>query len=1194
MAQDLKQTMALDAQAVLSQLNKLNQGYKLFNDNIATLANTMGNFNKVGADHVKVLRQIASAQARISKTAPGSTTASAGTPVVQVPSAALNSISSANTKVRELTVSWETLVRVVQTQLIVRALSQLRQAFEDSITTAAEFQRQISLIRTISGPQSFDQVANSVRSISDSFNIPLLQTAAGVYQSLSNQVGDFATSLKFTEEAAKFAKATNSTLADSVDLLSGALRSYGKDTDEVGKVSGIFFTAIDKGRVTASELANAFGRVGPAAKEIGIDLEELAAAAATISDKGIGTSETLSQFRGIVNALTKPTVAMTEALQNLGFASVETAIATRGLDGILEDLASSGDRSASAFAALFPNVRGIGGALSLTGDNLKTFATNIREARQNGEDFANSKYATAIENDAERVSKELNRLGNSLTLEFGQGLLRASASLVNVTQFIAGPNGLNNAVGGLANVAPLAAAGIVTLSAALAVARLRAIGAVGAITPLTAGLVALTAVAAAAPTVLEGVFNSQVRGLTQNATNLKKENDEVLKTQSEFQKKAIEGKRQATREIVRGALERLRPIQVAYNRAQEQARSLNDALVDDTNRSLDRIVSARQQYAQQLESAINDSNGKIIESLERVQSLQDQQSNRRFNFQIAGLGDAQKIDALLSRASSLTTKAEQNLQGAFRSGNEQLRQRALAQFQAAQATATEAQQIAQGLGNRVQEEQVIGRIGGLVQRQAVAEEQINRQTQARQRALEQERDKQEKVTAELRRQSQVVLDNTGLFDEQGKRFSSEQVEKRAEAQGKALRKIAELAFNSSDFRAADALGLGQFVGTIQNDLQNRPVKLAVEVTQAQQQVADGLIVAVSDPRIGQAFIDNLNSVLGRDSSQTVKDIGIGIQDASREFLSLQQQQFAEAERLQKIEAKRAEILTAINTLEKTNIATRRDQTKLQEGLDKAGVGILGAVTGNSTQQLDNLDRMIADLKELAGRPQINADDLNTLRDLFASPELTTGGKFLNQLGPSTEAVKVQLEALAELRNLMLQQQDAGGVDTGRIEQLRGVLQQAQEANIGAQFTEASNGVATAVQPTATILANAQATAAAYLEAARAANSIGTGAVPGKQFGGIGYFANGGMNRGVDRRMTMLADHEMVINSRSTGRFFSQLSAMNAGLNPTYRQSGGIVTNVGDVNITVQAGNRSSPLVGRDLGREFKRELRRRR
>jgi hypothetical protein len=56
-------------------------------------------------------------------------------------------------------------------------------------------------------------------------------------------------------------------------------------------VAGVFFNAIDKGRVTASELANTFGRVGPSAAQIGISLEEFAGGVAAISIKGVKTNE---------------------------------------------------------------------------------------------------------------------------------------------------------------------------------------------------------------------------------------------------------------------------------------------------------------------------------------------------------------------------------------------------------------------------------------------------------------------------------------------------------------------------------------------------------------------------------------------------------------------------------------------------------------------------------------------------------------------------------------------------------------------------------------------------------------------------------------------------------------------------------------------------------------------------------------
>jgi TP901 family phage tail tape measure protein len=93
----------------------------------------------------------------------------------------------------------------------------------------------------------------------------------------------------------------------------------------------------------------------------------LGGAVAAISVKGVKTNESLTQFRGIVTALTKPTDAMKDKLAQLGFSSAEAAIQTLGLDGILQALANTTENSSRAFGKLFPNVRGSNGALALTG-----------------------------------------------------------------------------------------------------------------------------------------------------------------------------------------------------------------------------------------------------------------------------------------------------------------------------------------------------------------------------------------------------------------------------------------------------------------------------------------------------------------------------------------------------------------------------------------------------------------------------------------------------------------------------------------------------------------------------------------------------------------------------------------------------------------------------------------------------------
>lgn len=70
----------------------------------------------------------------------------------------------------------------------------------------------------------------------------------------------------------------------------------------------------------------------------------------------------------------------------------------------------------------------------------------------------------------------------------------------------------------------------------------------------------------------------------------------------------------------------------------------------------------------------------------------------------------------------------------------------------------------------------------------------------------------------------------------------------------------------------------------------------------------------------------------------------------------------------------------------------------------------------------------------------------------------------------------------------------------------------------------------------------------------------------KMLGGVVYRAGGGTARGTDRIPAMLSEGEFVVNARSARQFYSQLTAINAGVQPVYRDNGGSVynTNVGDI------------------------------
>ena len=160
-------------------------------------------------------------------------------------------------KVKSLTISWETMTRVVVTQAIVRALSSIRNEVRRSMDDMSEFQKKVAEIQTIGGGSS---TAGIIRGISDQFAIDLGDVGAAYYQTLSNQI-PVDQSKEFMEAAARFAKAGVTDLEAAVNLLSGTINAYGMDVSEADEITSKFFKTIELGRTTAKEMANDLGRV---------------------------------------------------------------------------------------------------------------------------------------------------------------------------------------------------------------------------------------------------------------------------------------------------------------------------------------------------------------------------------------------------------------------------------------------------------------------------------------------------------------------------------------------------------------------------------------------------------------------------------------------------------------------------------------------------------------------------------------------------------------------------------------------------------------------------------------------------------------------------------------------------------------------------------------------------------------------
>lgn len=281
--------------------------------------------------------------------------------------------------VRQMTLSWRSLVRVVIVQFAHRAVTAFSEAVKLAVRNSIELTKRVAEIKTLSLEASIttDQWTIGLKRLASQFGLPVLDQAEAAYQALSNQVVHGAEAFKFLEEANKFAIITNSSTTESVNLLSSAINAFALDASRAERINASFFKTIELGRVRSTDMADSFGDVAVLAKQLNITLEELQGTIATLTIQGIKYNKAQTQIRGLFIKLIKPTTEMKKLFRDIGVDSGEAAIKTFGWVGFLRKLEKVTKGSSTELAKYISRIRGISGAMALQGKNLDLLGSNI-------------------------------------------------------------------------------------------------------------------------------------------------------------------------------------------------------------------------------------------------------------------------------------------------------------------------------------------------------------------------------------------------------------------------------------------------------------------------------------------------------------------------------------------------------------------------------------------------------------------------------------------------------------------------------------------------------------------------------------------------------------------------------------------------------------------------------------------------
>ena len=345
---------------------------------------------------------------------------------------------------KDLILSTKGVERVLSILIIRRIFHQIISQMREAITTTMDFQKALTEIQTISqtAPASLDKWAESINRVAVAWDIDLLDAANARYQILSNQVAKGAAETeRFSKTAFEFAKITKTTATSAVDLLSSALNAYGDSAVNADKISAQLFKTIELGRIRSEDISSSLGRIVVVAAQLGIELAEVGAMMAIITNKGVKATESMTLLRGVTMKLIKPTKDMHELFAEWGVKTGEQAIATFGLLGVMQKLEEATRGSASILGQLFGRIRATMGVTAVVSD-LEKFNDVLIQIRDTSKESYAKAAAMQFQTAGEQLSRELNKLKVTLVQGIGTDVVEMAANynknIMSITDTVIG------------------------------------------------------------------------------------------------------------------------------------------------------------------------------------------------------------------------------------------------------------------------------------------------------------------------------------------------------------------------------------------------------------------------------------------------------------------------------------------------------------------------------------------------------------------------------------------------------------------------------------------------------------------------------------------------------------------------------------------------------------------------------------
>lgn len=299
---------------------------------------------------------------------------------------------------------------------------ELYEALMGCVEASTTFQYAMAKVETLAKAGSgLSDWSAQIKANAAAVGVSSADLAEAVYQAMSASIAS-EDAIGFATEATKLAIGGFTEASTAVDIVTTAMNAYGLSMEDATHIMDNLITTQNLGKTTVDELAQQMGRVIPTASAYSVNIDNVSAAYAELTAKGVKTRIATTDLNAMFTELGDSSKLVNEIILEMsGQTFGQFMEAGNSLGDVMQLLWKYAGEDKEAFYGLWSQTSAATGAFNIASDGGERFNEILQEMQSNA--GALDENFEVMANTAEMLDKRWESAVENLKISLGDALL---------------------------------------------------------------------------------------------------------------------------------------------------------------------------------------------------------------------------------------------------------------------------------------------------------------------------------------------------------------------------------------------------------------------------------------------------------------------------------------------------------------------------------------------------------------------------------------------------------------------------------------------------------------------------------------------------------------------------------------------------------------------------------------------------